>query len=85
MAIVDELEERPGFGWVRKGSKATTEYCLEYKLNGTRWAMNFFAEDDDDAQKKVEGVRSSLCLSGRLDECIAWSPGKIQIARVLAT
>ena len=74
MSIVAELEERPGFGWVRKGSKATVEYCLEYTLDGTRWAMNFFAEDDDDAQKKVDGVRSSLCLSGRLNERIEWTP-----------
>jgi len=60
----------PGFGWVKKGSRATTEYCAEYSHNGTSWAMNFFAEDDDDAAKKVESIRASLSLYGRVEERI---------------
>ena len=43
------------------------EYCLEYTHNGTRWAMNFFAEDAEDAAQKVQSVRNSLVLLGKLE------------------
>ncbi len=79
MGKTAELEQLPGLGWIRKGSKATIEYCLEYKVNGTTWSMNFFAENDDDAENKIESVRSSLRLLGRLDERIAWSPSGLSL------
>ena len=65
-----ELERVPGFGWVRKGDRAVTEYSAEHSHNGTRWGMNFFAEDDADAEKKVESICASLSLFGRVDERI---------------
>ena len=46
---------------------AANEYCLEYTHNGTRWAMNFFAEDAQDAAQKVQSVRNSLVLLGKLE------------------
>ena len=46
------------------------EYCLEYAHDGRRWALNFFAEDDGDAEDKTQSLRASLVLLGRLDERI---------------
>ena len=68
------LEHHADVGWMRQGSKATTEYCLEYTHNGKRWALNFFAEDAEDAAQKVESVRNSLVLLGSLEARIPWNP-----------
>lgn len=48
------------------GLDAQTEYVLEYRHGGHAWATHFFAVDDADAQAKVESVRESLVLKGRL-------------------
>ena len=68
------VERHPDVGWIPQGSKATTEYCLEYTHNGTRWAMNFFAEDAEDAAQKVQSVRNSLTLLGTFEMRIPWNP-----------
>ncbi len=63
----------PGVRLGKKESSAMTEYTeygAEYSHRGTRWAMNFFAEDDDDAANKVESIRASLRLYGRIVERI---------------
>ncbi|MBB4219397.1 hypothetical protein [Variovorax guangxiensis] len=41
------------------GWKAQTEYAAEHTHRGSRWALNFFAIDDEDAKKKLESIRSS--------------------------
>ncbi len=50
-----------------EGWKAQTEYCAEYEHNGQKWAMNFFAIDDADALEKLESIKTSLVILGRLD------------------
>lgn len=55
------------------GWNAQSEYCLEYEHEGGKWALNFFAVDDEDAQKKVESIKQSLRLLGRL-ECVIEVP-----------
>jgi hypothetical protein len=50
--------------------KAQTEYVAEYTRRGSRWALNFFAIDDDDAKKKLESIRSSTALLGPVAERI---------------
>lgn len=47
-------------------SVANTEYVLHYRHAGHLWAMNFFAADDADAETKVESLRATLELKGRL-------------------
>ena len=49
------------------GWKAQTEYAAEYTHQGRRWALNFFAVDDDDAKKKLESIRTSATLAGRIE------------------
>lgn len=71
-----QLEQHPTLGFIPLGTKATTEYCLEYMHNGTKWCLNFFAEDEEDAAKKVLSLRESLVLLGRLECSIPWSPEK---------
>ena len=70
MHVIDGLEHHAGLGCIKQGSKAVIEYCLEYTHNGSTWGMTFFAENDEDAEKKAESMRSSLSLLGRLDERI---------------
>lgn len=47
-----------------RGWNAQTLYALEYQHNGSKWALNFYAVDDEDAQKKVESLKESLVLLG---------------------
>lgn len=47
-----------------RGWNAQTLYALEYEHDGLKWALNFHAVDDDDAQNKVRSVRRSLTLLG---------------------
>lgn len=47
-------------------SEANTEYVLHYRHDGHIWAMNFFAVDDADAERKVASLRETLELKGRL-------------------
>ena len=73
MNMISELEQHPELGWIKKGSKATTEYCLEYEHDGSMWTLNFFAADWDDAERKTESIKTSLRLLGRLDETIEYT------------
>ena len=56
------MENKHIAGW-----KAQTEYVGEYTHNGGRWAMNFFAVDDADAQEKLQSIKNSLVILGVLD------------------
>lgn len=48
-----------------RGWNAQTFYALEYEHDGSKWALNFYAVDDEDAQAKVESLKKSLVLLGR--------------------
>ena len=43
------------------------EYCLEYTHNSVRWALTFFAENDEDADRKAQSLQESLVVRGRLE------------------
>ncbi len=45
------------------------EYCGEYEHDGQRWALNIFAENDADAEKRAEEIRASFKVLGKL-ECV---------------
>lgn len=65
---MDDLQEQaalPG---------AHTEYCAEYTHDGARWALNFFAADDADAERKLQSIKQSLILGGRLAASIPSDP-----------
>jgi len=53
--------------------KAKTEFCLEYTHNKVKWALDFFAESWEDAEIKVENIKNSLVLLGRLEERIPYA------------
>lgn len=60
------------------GWKAQTEYAAEYTHRGSRWALNFFAIDEEDAKKKLESIQSSVRLLGPIEERIPLSPEDLQ-------
>jgi hypothetical protein len=45
---------------------ANSEYVLHYTHAGQTWGLQFFAVDDEDARLKVESLRNTLTLKGRL-------------------
>lgn len=45
------------------------EYCGEYVHDGQRWALNIFADNEEDAEKRAEEIRASFTVLGRL-ECV---------------
>ncbi len=45
------------------------EYCGEYTHGGERWALNIFADSEEDAEKRAEEIRSSFRVLGKL-ECV---------------
>ena len=45
---------------------AQLEYVLHYQHGGQTWATSFFAVDDADAAQKVESLKGTLELKGRL-------------------
>ena len=47
-------------------SDASYEYVLQYRHGGHPWAVNIFAVDDADAAQKVESLKATLELKGRL-------------------
>lgn len=53
-----------------EGWKAQTEYAAEYSHNGSRWALNFFAIDNEDAKKKLDSLKASVQLLGPIEERI---------------
>lgn len=52
------------------GWKAQTEYGAEYVHDGEKWGLNFYATDDADAAAKLESIKASLVLLGRVNERI---------------
>jgi hypothetical protein len=60
------------------GWKAQTEYAAEYTHRGSRWALNFFAIDEEDAKKKLENIRSSVQLLGAIEQRIPAGPDALQ-------
>ena len=57
-----------------KGADAQTEFCLEYQHDGSTWGLDFFAVDLEDAIAKVESIKRSLVLLGRLSARVPCSP-----------
>jgi hypothetical protein len=54
-----------------EGWKAQTEYVGEYTApDGRKWALNIFAVDDADALARMECVRKSFQVLGRLEGVI---------------
>lgn len=53
-----------------EGWKAQTQYACEYMHQGRKWALNFFAVDDEDAALKLESIKSSLIVLGVIHEVI---------------
>ena len=45
------------------------EYCGEYVHDGATWALNIFAENEADAEKRAEEIQSSFRVLGKL-ECV---------------
>lgn len=54
--------------------KAQTEYCGEFLHNGVKWALNFYAVDEDDAIAKAQSIRDGFTLLGELKETIPLDP-----------
>lgn len=54
------------------GESAQTEYCAEYRHNGSLWGLNFYAIDDVDASQKLESIKQGLILLGRLEGRVDW-------------
>ena len=44
-----------------------SEYCGEYMHDGQRWALNIFADNEEDAEKRAEEIRSSFVVLGKLE------------------
>lgn len=61
----DMVDEDAGTAHIA-GWKAQTEYCGEYLHHGRKWAVNFFAVDDADALAKLQSIKDSLVIVGRL-------------------
>lgn len=59
------MQECKGIDQHIRGWNAQTLYALEYEHAGSRWAMNFYAVDDEDALAKLESLKQSLVLLGR--------------------
>lgn len=54
-----------------EGWKAQTEYVCEYTgPDGGKWALNIFAIDDADALARMECVRKSFQVLGKLEGVI---------------
>ena len=54
------------------GESAQTEYCAEYSHGGSRWGLNFYAIDDEDAAKKLDSIKNGVVLLGPLAQRITW-------------
>ena len=55
-----------------RGWNAQTLYALEYEHGGSKWALNFYAVDYEDAVAKVESLKKSLVLLGESGGFIPW-------------
>lgn len=53
-----------------EGWKAQTEYVCEYDYGGQKWALNIFAVDDADAQLRMQCIRDSFQVLGKLEGVI---------------
>lgn len=69
MIIAHKFEETP-IGLVMKGDKAIRKYALEYTHNGSRWATDLYAENDEDAKAKLESMKQGLILLGEITDTI---------------
>ena len=63
------MENKHIAGW-----KAQTEYACEFTHNGSKWATSFFAVDDADALAKLESIKQSLVILGKIDCVIPYNP-----------
>ena len=48
-------------------SEANTRYAAEYSHNGTKWALDIFAESPEDALAKIGSVKTSAVLLGAFE------------------
>jgi hypothetical protein len=46
--------------------EATNEYAAEYEHGGSKWALNFFARDSEDAAAKIANLRATVQLVGQI-------------------
>jgi len=52
------------------GWSAQTKYAAEYTHKGSAWVLHFYAIDDADAVSKLESIKESLVMLGRVDGVI---------------
>lgn len=47
--------------------EASNEYAAEYQHGGSTWALNYFARDSEDAVAKMNSIRASAVLLGKIE------------------
>jgi len=45
---------------------ADKKYALEYEHAGDRWALNFYAQDAEDAAAKLRNLKETVVLLGEV-------------------
>ncbi len=53
-----------------EGWKAQTQYACEYDYGGRKWALNIYAVDDADALVRMECIRKSFHVLGKIEGVI---------------
>jgi hypothetical protein len=63
---------QPAPEFVRKDEYGRPLYCflLRYEMDGSPYSTEVWAYDLDEAERRVEGMRASLAVSGQLFDCI---------------
>lgn len=42
------------------------EYTFQYRHNGKEWSLNYYADNWDDAQKKLQSIKANATFEGEL-------------------
>lgn len=42
------------------------EYTFSYRHQGKSWSLNYFADDWDDAQRKLQSIKNNATFDGEL-------------------
>ena len=42
------------------------EYTFSYRHGGKTWSLNYFADDLDDAQRKLQSIKANATFEGEL-------------------
>lgn len=45
-------------------------FLLEYEFNGSKWSLEFYAKDWEEAKLKLESLKKTIKLSGTLEKII---------------